>query len=103
MTVAIQGDRNKKGTALVTLHDIGQNHVKCFQSYFCFHQTKPLLKNFTTYHINFPGQEENAEDLPEVIILSHTVLFIQKEKQSNWMTVVKSKNAPFSYATTRGL
>jgi len=65
VTVAIQGDRDKKGTALVTLHDIGQNHVKCFQSYFCFHQTKPLLRHFTVYHINFPGQEEDAEDLPE--------------------------------------
>ena len=65
ITVAIQGDRNKKGTALLTLHDIGQDHIKCFQSYFCFHQTKPLLNHFTVYHINFPGQEDNAEALPE--------------------------------------
>ena len=65
ITVAIQGDRNKKGTALLTLHDIGQDHIKGFQSYFCFHQTKPLLNYFTVYHINFPGQEENAEELPE--------------------------------------
>ena len=63
--VAIQGDRNNKGTAMVTLHDIGQNHVTCFQSYFCYYQIKPLLKHFTIYHINFPGQEENAKDLPE--------------------------------------
>jgi len=65
ITVAIQGDRTKKGASLLTLHDIGQDHVKCFQSYFCFHQTKPLLNYFTVYHINFPGQEENAEELPE--------------------------------------
>lgn len=63
--VAIQGDRNAKRTAIVTLHDIGQNHVSCFQSIFCFHQFKPLLNNFTVYHLNFPGQEEDAEELPE--------------------------------------
>ena len=65
ITVAIQGNINRKGTPMVTLHDIGQNHVKCFQSYFCSYQTKPLLKHFTIYHINFPGQEEGADDLPD--------------------------------------
>jgi len=63
--VAVQGDRTKKHTAIVTLHDIGQNHISCFQSYFCFHQFKPLLNNFTVYHINFPGQQEYADELPE--------------------------------------
>jgi len=64
--VAIQGDRTKKGTAIVTLHDIGQNHMSGFQSLFCFHQFKPLVRNFTVYHLNFPGQEEDAKELPQV-------------------------------------
>jgi len=63
--VAIQGDRSKKRTAIVTLHDIGQNHISGFQSFFCFHQFKPLVENFTIYHLNFPGQHENAEELPQ--------------------------------------
>lgn len=65
ITVAVQGDRSAKRTALLTLHDIGQDHVKCFQSYFCFHQVKPLLNYFTVYHINFPGQDEASDDLPD--------------------------------------
>ena len=65
ISVAVQGDRTKKRTPLITLHDIGQDHVKCFQSYFSFHQVKPLLNHFTIYHINFPGQQEDAEELPD--------------------------------------
>jgi len=65
IAVAVQGDRTSKRPALLTLHDIGQDHVKCFQSYFCFHQVKPLLNHFTVYHINFPGQQEGAKDLED--------------------------------------
>jgi len=63
--VAIQGDRNSKNPVIVTLHDIGQNHVTCFQSFFSFNQFKPLLDRFTVYHLNFPGQHETATELPE--------------------------------------
>lgn len=63
--VVIQGDRSKEGTALLTLHDIGQDHVKGFQSYFCYHHFKPLLTHFTVYHINFPGQEEGAVEFEQ--------------------------------------
>ena len=63
--VAIQGDRTKKGNALVTLPDIGQNHITCYQSFFCFHQFKPVTDHFTVYHINFPGQNDNAPALPD--------------------------------------
>lgn len=63
--VAIQGDRSKKRTAIVTLHDIGQNHISGFQSFFCFHQFRPLAETFNVYHLNFPGQHENASELPQ--------------------------------------
>ena len=64
--VAIQGDRSKKRTAIVTLHDIGQNHITGFQSFFCFHQFRPLSQNFNVYHLNFPGQQQGAAELPQV-------------------------------------
>jgi len=63
--VMIQGDTSKKRTSIVTLHDIGQNHISGFQSIFSFHQFRPLLDNFTVYHLNFPGQQENAQELPQ--------------------------------------
>lgn len=62
--VAIQGDRRHK-TSILTLHDIGLDYVTCFQSFFCFHQVQPLLKHFAVYHINFPGQNEDAVALDE--------------------------------------
>lgn len=64
--VVTQGDTSNNRTSIVTLHDIGQNHVSGFQSYFCFHQFKPLLANFNVYHLNFPGQHESANELPQV-------------------------------------
>lgn len=56
--VAIQGDRAKP--AIVTFHDIGLNHVTCFQGFFSFSEMQPILRHFCVYHINAPGQEEGA-------------------------------------------
>ena len=63
--VSVQGDRTRKVSALVTLHDIGQNHSTCFESFFCFHQFKPVADSFTVYHLNFPGQHEDASELAD--------------------------------------
>lgn len=62
--VAIQGDRSHK-TCILTLHDIGLDYISGFQTFFCFHQVQPLLKHFAVYHINFPGQNEDAPALDE--------------------------------------
>ena len=62
--VAIQGDRIHKST-IITLHDIGLDYITCFQSFFCFHQVQPLLKHFCVFHVNFPGQEEDAAPFDE--------------------------------------
>lgn len=62
--VAVQGDRVHK-SSIITLHDIGLDYISCFQSFFCFHQVQPLLKHFCVYHVNFPGQEEDAPALDE--------------------------------------
>ncbi|KAK3085407.1 hypothetical protein FSP39_002869 [Pinctada imbricata] len=56
--VAIQGDRSK--VAILTFHDIGLNHVTCFQGFFNFSEMQPILRNFCVYHVNAPGQEEGA-------------------------------------------
>ncbi|KAK7115134.1 hypothetical protein V1264_001064 [Littorina saxatilis] len=66
MHVAIQGDRSKQ--AILTFHDIGLNHVTCFQGFFSFGEMQPLLRSFCVYHVNAPGQEEGALHLkPEFV------------------------------------
>jgi len=59
--VAIQGDRSKP--AIFTMHDIGLNHITCFQGFFNFPDMQPILKHFCVYHLNAPGQEEGAMNL----------------------------------------
>ncbi|KAL3860728.1 hypothetical protein ACJMK2_010813 [Sinanodonta woodiana] len=54
--VAIQGDRSK--IAIFTYHDIGLNHVTCFQGFFSYMDMQPILRHFCVYHLNAPGQEE---------------------------------------------
>lgn len=61
--VAVQGD--KKKPAIITMHDIGLNHVTCFQGFFNFSDMQPILKNFCVYHVNAPGQEQGAAQLPD--------------------------------------
>lgn len=61
--VTRQGKEGK--TAIVTFHDIGQNHTSAFLGFFNFNETRPLLDNFCIYHIDAPGQEEDSEELPE--------------------------------------
>lgn len=50
--------------AILTYHDIGLNHVSNFQSFFNYMDMRLLLKSFSVFHINAPGQEENAPPLP---------------------------------------
>jgi len=58
MHVAIQGDRTKQ--PILTFHDIGLNHITCFQGFFSYADMQPLLRNFCVYHVNAPGQNEGA-------------------------------------------
>ncbi|XP_076449630.1 protein NDRG3-like isoform X1 [Babylonia areolata] len=70
MHVAIQGDRTKP--AILTFHDIGLNHVTCFQGFFSFAEMQPILRHFCVYHVNAPGQEEGALHLrPEQDVLGN--------------------------------
>ncbi|XP_033625605.1 protein NDRG3-like isoform X2 [Asterias rubens] len=63
MLVAVQGDRSKP--AIITYHDIGLNHVTCFQGFFNFPDMAPILKQCCVYHVNAPGQEQGAAQIPE--------------------------------------
>ncbi|XP_064641167.1 protein NDRG3-like isoform X11 [Lineus longissimus] len=63
--VAVQGDRSKP--AILTYHDLGLNHMTCFQGFFNFADMQPLLRHFCVYHVNAPGQQEGA------IPLTHSV------------------------------
>ena len=62
LRVTRQGKEGK--TAIVTFHDIGQNHTSAFLGFFNFNETRPLLDHFCIYHIDAPGQQEDSEDLP---------------------------------------
>ncbi|XP_014667168.1 PREDICTED: protein NDRG3-like isoform X2 [Priapulus caudatus] len=66
MQVAIQGEKTKP--AMVTFHDIGQNSASCYGGFFSFANVQPLLRHFSIYHVNAPGQQENAPALPESFV-----------------------------------
>lgn len=49
---------------IITYHDVGLNYFSNFESFFMRMNMKQMLQDFRIYHINAPGQEESAEDLP---------------------------------------
>lgn len=64
--VAVQGDRSKP--AIFTFHDIGLNHITCFQGFFNYPDMQQIMKHFCVYHLNAPGMEEGAMNLkPEFV------------------------------------
>ncbi|XP_064610298.1 protein NDRG3-like [Liolophura sinensis] len=64
--VAIQGDRTKP--AILTFHDIGLNHISCYQGFFSFPEMQPILRHFCVYHLDAPGQEEGALQLKQMFM-----------------------------------
>jgi pimeloyl-ACP methyl ester carboxylesterase len=63
VTVAHRGD-NKK-IVLLTYHDLGLNYISNFQAFFNYPEMRELVDNFSVYHINAPGQQEEAGSLGE--------------------------------------
>ncbi|XP_065316432.1 uncharacterized protein LOC135925156 isoform X1 [Gordionus sp. m RMFG-2023] len=61
INVAVQGQRSKP--AILTYHDIGLNHVSQFQNFFAYDDMSIISKHFCVYHIDAPGQEEQAPTL----------------------------------------
>ncbi|XP_023290339.1 protein NDRG3 isoform X2 [Orussus abietinus] len=80
LLVARQGNRARP--AILTYHDLGLNYVSSFQAFFNYIDMRVLLENFCVYHVNAPGQEENAPTLPEDYVypsmdeLSEQLLFV---------------------------
>ncbi len=48
--------------AILTYHDLGLNYVSNFQAFFNFPETKRILRHFDVYHVNAPGQQQDADD-----------------------------------------
>ncbi|XP_046814246.1 protein NDRG3 isoform X2 [Vespa velutina] len=63
LLVAVQGNQTKP--AILTYHDLGLNYISSFQAFFNYIDMRVLLENFCVYHVNAPGQEENAPALQE--------------------------------------
>ncbi|XP_076811047.1 protein NDRG3-like isoform X2 [Clavelina lepadiformis] len=63
LNVTIQGDK-AKNHAMVTFHDIGLNSVSNFGPLMNSESMGPVTQKYCIYHIDAPGQEENAAKLP---------------------------------------
>lgn len=88
LLIAVQGDTSKP--AILTYHDLGLNckynarplseqlsfvyimpvfilkiDATSFAGFFNYPSMRGLLENFCVYHVNAPGQEENAATFPE--------------------------------------
>ncbi|XP_015185378.1 PREDICTED: protein NDRG3 isoform X5 [Polistes dominula] len=80
LLVAVQGNQSKP--AILTYHDLGLNYISSFQAFFNYIDMRVLLENFCVYHVNAPGQEENAPAFPEDYIypsmeeLAEQLLFV---------------------------
>ncbi|XP_064641172.1 protein NDRG3-like isoform X16 [Lineus longissimus] len=91
--VAVQGDRSKP--AILTYHDLGLNHMTCFQGFFNFADMQPLLRHFCVYHVNAPGQQEGAiplthsekKDEREVLLAEHSSTESPKRNRTGYPTM----------------
>ncbi|CAI4224327.1 unnamed protein product [Auanema sp. JU1783] len=61
--VSIYGD--KKKMPLITFHDLGLDSESNFQNFFQFVSIAEFTEKFCIYNINAPGQEVDAQALPE--------------------------------------
>ncbi|VDP09171.1 unnamed protein product [Soboliphyme baturini] len=66
ISVYVVGGHKKQ--AIVTFHDLGLSANPCFQSFFHFSEMSTISEKFCVYHINAPGQEEDAEPFPDSYI-----------------------------------
>lgn len=57
--VTVQG--NPKNPVIITYHDVGLNHKSCFEGFLSYEGNAFLGRDFCMYHIDAPGQEDNAK------------------------------------------
>jgi protein NDRG1 len=61
--VVVCGDQDKP--ALLTYPDVGLNYVSCFEGLFsCPEASSILYHNFCIYHVDAPGHEVGAPEIP---------------------------------------
>lgn len=63
ISVTVCGDQDKP--ALITYPDVGLNYLSCFEGLFsCPEASSVLFHNFCIYHIDPPGHEVGAPEIP---------------------------------------
>lgn len=66
--VAQQGVRLRPHSSqccIITFHDLGLNYLSNYQAFFNYHLMRPVIDRMPVFHINAPGQEDDAEDLAD--------------------------------------
>lgn len=58
--------RMKLNSIILTIHDVGLNYESNYLQFFNNLDAKILLKNFTVYHINLPGQHTSCEQFESI-------------------------------------
>ncbi|XP_061679868.1 protein NDRG4 isoform X2 [Syngnathoides biaculeatus] len=62
--VVIRGAPKGNKPAILTYHDVGLNHKLCFNSFFNNEDMQEITKHFVVCHIDAPGQQIGASQLP---------------------------------------
>lgn len=55
---------NSSQCCIITFHDIGLNYLSNYQSFFNYNLMRPVIARMPVIHINAPGQEDDADELP---------------------------------------
>lgn len=56
---------NSRQHCLVTFHDLGLNYASNFRAFFSYHRMVQVAAKMPVLHINAPGQEDDADELPD--------------------------------------
>uniref|UniRef100_A0A7N6AXV1 NDRG family member 4 n=1 Tax=Anabas testudineus TaxID=64144 RepID=A0A7N6AXV1_ANATE len=63
--VIIRGAPKGNKPAILTYHDVGLNHKLCFNTFFSNEDMQEITKHFVVCHIDAPGQQTGAAQLPQ--------------------------------------
>uniref|UniRef100_A0A3Q4BVM1 Uncharacterized protein n=1 Tax=Mola mola TaxID=94237 RepID=A0A3Q4BVM1_MOLML len=63
--VVIRGAPKDNKPAILTYHDVGLNHKLCFNTFFNNEDMKEITKHFVVCHVDAPGQQVGASQLPQ--------------------------------------
>uniref|UniRef100_A0A8C9WAF2 NDRG family member 4 n=1 Tax=Scleropages formosus TaxID=113540 RepID=A0A8C9WAF2_SCLFO len=62
--VEIRGQEKGNKPAILTYHDVGLNYQLCFSTLFNCHEMQEITKHFAVCHVDAPGQQTGATQLP---------------------------------------